>query len=151
MAIAGTGYEVMLSGLSAGFLAQLIKMIFSLIQRKPINFRLLVSTGGMPSSHSSSMTGTATSVGLITGFDSVIFAVAFALALIVMYDAAGVRRAAGLMASVLNKVTEDFYMDRPAHLPERLRELLGHTPIEVVAGGLLGFLVAWTIHYRLML
>ena len=148
--VASTGYEVILTGMASGLTAQLIKIFTDLIQHKGFNFRLLVQTGGMPSSHSASMTGTAISVGFITGFDSISFAIAISMAMVVMYDAAGVRRAAGRMAEILNKVTDDFYHERPAQFPERLRELLGHTPVEVIAGAILGFLVAYFMHYEII-
>jgi acid phosphatase family membrane protein YuiD len=147
--IAGTGIEVIISGLLGGFSAQVLKLILYFVQRKPVNFRILVQTGGMPSSHSASMTGMASSVGLISGFESVIFAVALGVAMVVMYDAAGVRQAAGKMAGILNKITEDIYLHHQDHVPERLRELLGHTPVEVLAGAMLGVVVAYGIHLQL--
>ena len=94
----------------------------------------------MPSSHSAFVTSLATGVGLTEGFDSTLFALAAVFALIVMYDAAGVRRAAGKQARVLNAIIED--LNRRELHPERLRELLGHTPVEVLAGALLGILIA---------
>lgn len=137
-AVAGTGIEVIMAGFSSGLLAQLIKFVTCLIHHKKINFRLLVATGGMPSSHSSTMSSMATSVGLVSGFSSVDFAIALGVSLVVMYDAAGVRQAAGKMAGILNRMTEDFYRHHPEHIPDRLRELLGHTPFEVFVGALFG-------------
>ncbi|MBY0404412.1 MAG: divergent PAP2 family protein [Cyanobacteria bacterium] len=148
--VANSGLEIMLAGSLSGLLAQVGKMFLHLVQRKPVNFRLLVQTGGMPSSHSSSMTGMAYSVGLVEGFTSVTFAIALGLALVVMYDAAGVRQAAGKMAGILNKITEDIYLHNPDQLPERLRELLGHTPYEVMAGASLGIVTAIVIHILLL-
>lgn len=148
--IAGNGLEVMIAGSLGGFSAQVIKVILYFIKRKPVNFRLLVQTGGMPSSHSSSMTGMAFSVGLNAGFDSILFAVALGVSLVVMYDAAGVRQAAGKMAGILNKMTEDIYLHHPDQVPERLRELLGHTPVEVLVGGVLGIFIAYAAHMLLM-
>lgn len=147
MQIYNTGYEVICSSFWSAVSAQSLKYVWYVLHRKPVNFRLFVQTGGMPSSHSSSMMALATSVGLICGFNSVIFSVAIGLALIVMYDAAGVRRAAGKMAGILNKLTDDLYHQHPDHVPERLRELLGHTPVEVLAGALLGVAIAYLIHY----
>ena len=83
----------------------------------------------------------AISIGEVNGYDSQIFAIAAALALVVMYDAAGVRRAAGKQAAVLNEIIEDLYAHKTIR-EEKLKELLGHTPIEVIAGALLGFFVA---------
>lgn len=139
----------MIAGALGGGSAQVLKVLLYFIQRKPVNFRLLVQTGGMPSSHSASMTGMAYSVGLVSGFDSVIFAVAAGIALVVMYDAAGVRRAAGKMAGILNKMTEDIYTHHPDQVPERLRELLGHTPFEVLVGACLGILISLLTHLEL--
>lgn len=151
MSIAGTSLEVILSSATAALSAQVFKCVIYLIIRKPVNFRTLVHTGGMPSSHSALVAGIATSVGLINGFDSTVFAVALGFAVIVMYDAAGLRRAAGKMAGILNQLTEDIYMNRDGHVPDRLRELLGHTPFEVIVGALLGMTTAYVFHYKLMM
>lgn len=149
MAFAGTGLEVILSSFSGAAMAQGLKAFWYLFQRKPINFNVLVSTGGMPSSHSAAMTGMATSVGFIEGFTSVAFAIALSVSLVVMYDAAGVRRAAGRMAGILNKLTGELWHNHPENLPTRLKELLGHTPLEVFAGAVLGIALAYWIHFRL--
>lgn len=144
-----SGYEVIVSSLLSAFMAQLFKLIGTLVFKREMNFRLLVETGGMPSSHSASMTALATAVGMVDGFSSTIFAVAVGIALVVMYDAAGVRRSAGRMASILNKMTQDIYTHETGHVPERLRELLGHTPFEVLVGGLLGIVFAVYFHLSL--
>jgi uncharacterized protein len=144
-----TGYEVILASILGATLAQLLKFIGLLTLKRSYNFRILVQTGGMPSSHSSSMSALATSVGLIDGFASTTFAVAVGIALVVMYDAAGVRRAAGRMAGILNKLTEDLYTQHPEYVPERLRELLGHTPFEVLVGAILGVGFSVYFHYAL--
>ncbi|MBY0449851.1 MAG: divergent PAP2 family protein [Cyanobacteria bacterium] len=144
------GKEVLISALLALISAQLVKAFIDTVTHQRLNFRIMVQTGGMPSSHSAFMASMATSCGLVEGFGSTQFAIALSLALIVMYDAAGVRRAAGKMAGILNKITEDFYMHYPALLPERLRELLGHTPIEVVVGALFGTAMACFVHSRLL-
>jgi uncharacterized protein len=140
------GLEVMFSALASACLAQFLKLLWSVIKRKPFNFRLLVETGGMPSSHSAAMSAMATSVGLLTGFMSIPFAIALNISLVVMYDAAGVRRAAGRMAGILNRLTQELYEHHPDKLPERMRELLGHTPVEVIAGAFLGAWFAGYIH-----
>ena len=143
------GTEVIVAATVATFSAQGFKILWYMLTHGKINYRIFFHTGGMPSSHSACMTALATSVGLIEGFNSTLFAVALGLAMIVMYDAAGVRRAAGQMAGVLNKMTEEFYQHNEDHLPERLRELLGHTPTEVLVGAFWGAAVAYAFHTRL--
>jgi len=144
--ILNTGYEVLIIGCFAATIAQWIKFIMFLLINRQINFKCLTTTGGMPSSHSAGVISLATSVGLITGFDSIEFAISTGLALIVMYDAAGVRRAAGKIAATLNKIKDEFYKHNTAAAGERLKELLGHTPFEVFAGALLGIACAFTGH-----
>jgi uncharacterized protein len=151
MTIANNSVEVILASATAALSAQLFKCLWYTARKKPVNFRTLVQTGGMPSSHSSSMVAMATSVGLIEGFDSTIFAVALGISMVVMYDAAGLRQAAGKMAGILNKLTEDLYMEHPDRVPTRLRELLGHTPVEVIVGAFLGVATAYAYHTRLTL
>jgi uncharacterized protein len=144
--IASNGYEVIVTSILGAFIAQMLKFIGLLAFKRRFNFRILVETGGMPSSHSSSMTSLATSVGLIDGFTSTTFAIAVGIALVVMYDAAGVRRAAGRMAGVLNRLSKEIYTHDKGHVPERLKELLGHTPFEVLVGGILGVVFAYYFH-----
>ena len=151
MSIAGTSLEVIAASATAALGAQVIKCVVYLAIHKPVDFRTLVHTGGMPSSHSALVACIATSVGLIDGFSSTVFAVALGFAVIVMYDAAGLRRAAGRMAGILNQITQDIYMDRPDHVPDRLRELLGHTPFEVIVGAFLGMTIAYVFHYKLLM
>ena len=146
-----TGQEIIVTGLFSAFSAQLIKFGAYWIASKKLDFKWLFQTGGMPSSHSSAMTAMATSVGFISGFNSVDFAISLGIALVVMYDAACVRRAAGRMAGILNKITEDFYQHHPETFPDRLRELLGHTPFEVFVGALFGVLIAIAVHQHLIL
>ena len=150
MEIINTGYEVIIAGFAAAILAQLIKFVTFILVHKKINFKCLTTTGGMPSAHSGAVCGLATMVGILTGFDSVEFAIAFGFALIVMYDAAGVRRSAGKIAATLNKVTEEIYKHNTQAAGEKLKELLGHTPIEVFVGALLGIVVAYIIHIYLL-
>lgn len=123
------------------FIAQALKVIFVLIQSKRLNFSRFIGSGGMPSSHSSFVTAMAVAVGQRAGYDSPIFAVCTVIGLIVMYDAAGVRRAAGKQAAVLNKIMDEIQHEN-LNIEERLKELLGHTPIEVLAGAVLGIIVA---------
>jgi hypothetical protein len=105
------------------------------------NLRRFVETGGMPSSHSASVAALSTAVGLQEGFGSALFGVTLYFSLIVMYDAAGLRRAAGKQAAVLNRLIESHFKS-PQDDTQRLMELLGHTPFEVLVGGLLGVLTA---------
>ena len=123
--------------------AQIIKMILDVIATGKIDWELMFSSGGMPSSHSSFVCSMATAVGLSRGFDSVEFAISFVLAIVVMYDAAGVRRAAGSHAVVINKLLDNLNIK----IDENLKELLGHTPIQVGAGAILGIIIA--IIYKL--
>ncbi|NNF05878.1 MAG: divergent PAP2 family protein [Candidatus Eisenbacteria bacterium] len=133
-----------LVALSAGFLVQFSKFVSHMLMHREINFRRLVGTGGMPSAHSASVAALSTAVGFREGTGTTLFAVTLFFSLVVMYDAAGLRRAAGLQARVLNRIVEDQYAHRGL-LPNRLSELLGHTPFEVLVGALLGVLygVVW--------
>ncbi len=124
------------------FLAQSIKLIIDKIRYKKIDFTRIVGAGGMPSSHSAFVTSLATAIGFQEGLNSIEFALAFSLAAVVMYDAAGVRRSAGKQATVLNKIIEDLYSKEHTVKKERLKELIGHSPVEVFAGAVLGILVA---------
>lgn len=117
--------------------AQLLKVIIVLFTQKKWDFTRLIGAGGMPSSHSALVTSLTVGVGKEMGFASSSFALAFTVAMVVMYDAAGVRRAAGMQAEVLNQILDDFYHGADFN-QERLKELLGHTPIEVLAGAALG-------------
>lgn len=127
------------------FLAQFFKVITVLVRDKKFDVRRFVGSGGMPSSHSSFVMALATFVGLQSGFDSVQFAICIVLAFVVMYDAAGVRRAAGHQAAVLNQIIEH-WDDAPEIQNKRLKELLGHTPYEVLVGAILGIVLAIVMH-----
>lgn len=145
-----TGYEALAAGILAAFLAQVIKFFIFTIKARKINFKIFTTTGGMPSSHSAGVMGLSTAVGLISGFDSVIFAVALGSSLITMYDAAGVRRAAGKTAACLNKMMDDFYNHDVQALGGKLKELLGHTPFEVIMGAIFGILFAYALHFYVL-
>src|SRR5919202_993053 len=116
---------------------QLIKVLLSLWTERRLNFRYLVSAGGMPSSHSALVTSLTVAIGIQEGVGSPLFALAMVFAAVVMYDAAGVRQAVGIQARILNYILDDLYEHRPVS-EKRLRELIGHTPIQVVVGALLG-------------
>lgn len=125
------------------FSAQALKVVFSLFTERKLNFRRFLDTGSMPSSHTSSVVSLATAIGLQEGFSSVLFAISAVFAVVVMYDATGVRRAAGKQAAVLNKIVENFKTKEGLVLiEENLKELLGHTPMEVLGGAILGVIVA---------
>lgn len=145
--ILNTGYEVLFCGITAAIIAQVLKFLLHLICERKINFKIFTTTGGMPSSHSAGVVGISTSVGLITGFDSISFAIAMGYALVVMYDAAGLRRASGKMAACLNKILDDFYKHEVQSMGGKLKELLGHTPVEVFAGALLAVGYAYYLHF----
>ena len=134
--------KILIATLSAWVIAQTIKVTLGVIRQKKFDFRWFVGTGGMPSSHAAGASCLATAIGLEYGFNSVHFALAASFAIVVMFDAQGVRRASGRQARILNKLMDDIYWK--GRIPEgRLRELIGHTPIEVLAGFLLGATIAF--------
>jgi len=133
--------KILLTTIFAWLCAQTIKVILALIREKKLDFRWFVGAGGMPSSHACGAACLATAIGLEYGFDTAYFALASAFAIVVMFDAQGVRRAAGRQASILNRIMEDIYWQGKVK-ETRLRELVGHTPVEVFMGFLLGVLIA---------
>ena len=149
--ILNTGYEALAAGILAAFIAQLIKFIIFTIKTRKVNFKIFTTTGGMPSSHSAGVMALSTAVGLIKGFDSIVFAIALGYALITMYDAAGVRRAAGKTAACLNRMMDDFYKHDVQAIGGKLKELLGHTPFEVIMGSLFGIVFAYYFHFYILL
>ena len=151
ISILNTGYEALSAGVLAAFFAQIIKFFIFTIKTKKVNFKIFTTTGGMPSSHSAGVMGLATSVGLIDGFDSVLFAISLIFAMVVMYDAAGVRRAAGKTAACLNRMMDDFYKHDVQAIGGKLKELLGHTPFEVIMGALFGITFAYCYHFYVLM
>ena len=145
--ILNTGYEVLFTAILAALIAQIIKFILHLIFEKKIDFKIFTTTGGMPSSHTAAVVSLSTSVGLVSGFSSISFAIAAGYALVVMQDAAGLRRASGKMAVCLNRIMDDFYKHEVQSVGGKLKELLGHTPVEVIAGAALGVLYSYYIHF----
>jgi uncharacterized protein len=129
--------RILMASFVAWAVAQISKTIIDLLQRRRLVLSRLVSSGGMPSSHSALVTGLATATGRIDGVSSAAFAIAIVLASIVMYDAAGVRRAVSIQARILNQMIDEAFQGSPM-AEKRLRELIGHTPIQVIVGGLLG-------------
>jgi acid phosphatase family membrane protein YuiD len=125
--------------------AQVLKIFFYYWKHRKFNFRVFVQPGGMPSSHTSMVLSLAASIGYSDGWLSNTFAIALIFSVIVMYDAAGVRRAAGKQATILNMLMEDFFTKKKIS-ELRLKELLGHTPLEVFFGGALGIFLALAYH-----
>ena len=144
--IYGTGYEALIIGISAVVIAQVLKFFVHLIWKRKVDLRLFTTTGGMPSSHAAGVLGLSTVVGLLCGFSSIEFAMALGYALVVMYDAAGVRRAAGKQAACLNKIIMDIYKQELKEAGGKLKELLGHTPMQVLVGALFGVIYAYYMH-----
>jgi hypothetical protein len=133
--------RILLTTLSSWVIAQAIKVIFYGFRQRKFDFRWFIGTGGMPSSHTAGASSLATGCGLTYGFDSVYFALAASFAIVVMFDAQGVRRASGRQARILNKIMDDIYWQ--GRIQEgRLREFIGHTPLEVIGGMLLGIGIA---------
>lgn len=145
--IANNGYEVISCGILSAFFAQVVKFILFTVQTRKVNFKIFSTTGGMPSSHSAGVMGLSTLVGILQGFDSCIFAVSLGMSLIIMYDAAGLRRAAGKTAACLNRMMEDFYHHDLQSVGGKLKELLGHTPLEVFVGAIFGICFAYLYHW----
>ncbi len=127
----------LLAPLVAWTIAQTAKVIFYSVREHRLNLRVLAVTGGMPSSHSAIVMGMTTAVGKYAGVNSAPFAIALIFSFVVMYDAAGLRRAAGRQAAILNRLVEDLVNMRGVQ-EAKLRELLGHTPVEVLVGAVLG-------------
>ncbi len=125
------------------FVVQCTKIVIELIKNKKLNLRRIVGSGGMPSSHSAFVCSLATAIGITEGVSSPLFAMAVALSAIVMYDAAGVRRAAGKQAKILNQIIES--EGENINVQEKLIELLGHTPLEVYVGALVGIVMAFLL------
>lgn len=144
--IYNTGYEIIFVAFSVIIVAQIIKFFAHLIVKRQVDIRMFTTTGGMPSSHAAGVMGLSTTAGLISGFESVSFAIALGFAFIVMYDAAGVRRAAGKQAACLNKIIMDIYKQELKEAGGKLKELLGHTPLQVIIGALFGVIYALYIH-----
>nr|MDD6335017.1 divergent PAP2 family protein [bacterium] len=133
---------VLLPAFISWFIACSLKMILDLIRNKRLDFRRFVGNGGMPSSHTAFVVALAVKVGMIGGFDSLLFAVAAGFAIVVMADAAGVRLAAGRQARILNEIVDIMHEEKRIIIPpKKLKELIGHTPMQVVCGGAIGIAV----------
>lgn len=121
-------------------ITQAIKVFLGVIREKRFNFKWLTSTGGMPSSHAAGVSALATSCGMQMGFDSPLFGLAAVFALVTMFDAQGVRRSSGQQAVILNDILDSIWKGKTKS--SHIREFLGHTPLEVITGAGLGFLMA---------
>jgi len=136
------GNRVLQASIMAWAIAQISKFFIDLLWRRKINFRALTTMGGMPSSHSAAVSSLATGIAIIDGMGSTLFALALWFAAVTMYDAAGIRRSAMIQAKILNQMIDELFQGHPIS-EVKLRELLGHTPIEVFVGMLLGIGVAY--------
>ena len=129
---------------SAWMVSQLIKVFVTLAREKRFDWWFLFRSGGMPSAHTALVCALATAVAMMLGLNSVAFAIAAILAMVVMYDAAGVRQAVGRQSRILNRIVKELREKRPRDEVERdLREFIGHTQFQVIAGAILGILIAW--------
>lgn len=135
--------RILLVAIAACLIAQVLKLIIDLIQNGKFSVKVLTTTGGMPSAHSALVTALAASVGEILGWESAEFAIATIFAIVVMYDAAGVRQAAGKQARILNQMVDELFSEDHKFNEEKLKELLGHTPVQVIAGSILGIVISW--------
>src|ERR671932_2320601 len=134
--------HVLVGALIAYLAAQIMKLPIELVKNRKFNLRYLVTTGGMPSAHSSFVGALAAGVGQTMGWESPEFAIAAIFAIIVMYDAAGVRQAAGKQARILNQIIDEVFTEGKEFNEDRLKELLGHTPFQVIVGLALGIAIS---------
>ena len=142
-----TGWEVIIAFVAANLIAQTIKILTVAVKKRTFKWTILFATGGMPSSHSSTVVAMASTVGLIDGFDSTTYAMAVCFATVVMFDAAGLRRNASKQAMVLNRMIKELLSPDSNVRTVKLKEFLGHTPTEVLVGALLGVAVSFSLHY----
>lgn len=133
-------YKFLIVPFSVWFAIQTFKVIYDLVTTKKFNFKRILGAGGMPSSHTAIVTSLATMIGKAYGTDSAIFALSVIFACVVMYDAAGVRRAAGKQAKLLNKIVETPGLSS-VQVTEKLVEVLGHSPKQVFVGALIGIVI----------
>ena len=133
--------HVLMVTLLAWTIAQTIKVALGVLRTKRFDFRWFIGTGGMPSAHAAGSSAMATVIGLEYGFSSLVFALSAVFAMVTMFDAQGVRRSTGKQAALLNKILDDIYW-RGKIEEDKLKELIGHTPIEVFMGSIIGILLA---------
>ncbi len=137
--------SILIATLIGWMLAQVIKIPLEYVRTKQLNWALILSTGGMPSSHTAVVSGLAMGIGLWEGFDTPLFAISFVLAMVVVYDATGIRRQAGQHAQLINAIINDLAAGHPIKEQQQkeLKELLGHSWIEAIGGIAWGMLIAW--------
>jgi acid phosphatase family membrane protein YuiD len=138
--------KVFIAPCVAWLVAQTLKMLITLVREREFRPSLMVTSGGMPSSHSALVSALATAAAMIDGFGSQVFAVSAILALVVMYDSAGVRKSVGQQAAVLNRMLQEFRARRTiplAEMEQDLKELVGHTSFQVIIGCIVGIIIAW--------
>ena len=135
---------VLIAAVIAWGIAQVIKVPVDYLQHRRWNWAILLSPGGMPSSHAALVTAAAHAIGLFDGFDKPLFGLAVVVAIVVIYDATGIRRQAGLQAALINAMIRDLTSGHPLK-SERLREVLGHTPLEALGGVFLGLAIAQVV------
>ncbi|TET25222.1 MAG: divergent PAP2 family protein [Dehalococcoidia bacterium] len=136
--------KILVIPISAWALSQILKVFVSTVRRRRLDLWILARGGGMPSSHTALVCALATVVAITQGFGSVFFAITVILAMVVMYDAAGVRQAVGRQSFILNRIVKELMDKRPRGEVERdLREFIGHTPFQVIIGAALGIFIAW--------
>jgi len=141
-------YKAIWIPLAAWFVAQFLKVIINLIRKKEVSFSYMYSQGGMPSAHTAVMTALATTIAVLYGLNSPLFAISMIVTFVVMYDAAGVRRTVGYQSTMLNKMLDELFKDKK-EFSLRLQEIIGHTKWEVFAGAVLGiaFGLIFTWHW----
>ncbi len=136
--------KVLVIPVSAWVISQLLKVFVLLAREKRFDLWFLLRSGGMPSSHTALVCALATAAAMTQGFNSVAFAITVILAMVVMYDAAGVRQAVSRQSAILDRIVKELLAKRPRDEVERdLREFIGHTPFQVIAGASLGIFIAW--------
>jgi uncharacterized protein len=134
------GNKVLIISACTWAITQVLKVLVILVQERRLAWNYFVTSGGMPSSHSATVCALCTSIAMIEGTGSVYFAISVVLAIIVMYDAAGIRQSVGQQSVLINRIVKSHKYD----VERDLRELIGHTPIQVIIGAILGVIIAWT-------
>ncbi|MBM7561563.1 divergent PAP2 family protein [Fusibacter tunisiensis] len=133
--------KVLIAAFIAWFIAQFLKVLITFVIEKEFRFERLHGSGGMPSSHTSTIVAASTAIGLLEGWETPFYGLSLIMAFIVMYDASGVRRSVGKQAKIINDIIKDIYKHK--HLEEEhLKELVGHKPTEVAVGAILGIIIA---------